>query len=128
MVPAITQNIPEIVKAKAKAPVPCEGIIHDAHQEVRYLLILKTVLWIIPKTVLSDGYDLTTFGNAYLTVLNQFLDQLPAGSRLYNFFSMISLRSSAFNLSSAYIRLRRLFSSSSSFIRFSMGTHSSRRI
>ena len=55
MIPAIAQNVSEIVKAKTKAPVACEGIIHDAHQEVRYILILKSVLWIIPITVLTDG-------------------------------------------------------------------------
>jgi len=69
MVPAIAQNVSEIVKAKTKAPVAGKGIIHNTHQEICNLFILKTVLGIVPVAVLTDGYDLTVLGKSYLILL-----------------------------------------------------------
>ncbi len=97
-------------------------IVDHTHQEIADLLIFSPIHGIVTVAALTDRHNLATLRDTHRLQLNKIFGQLSSDGWLYNFFSMISLRSSAFNRSSAYIRFRRAFSASNSFMRLSMET------
>src|SRR5690554_6417011 len=115
VIPAKSFDVPQMQKAQAKAPVPL--VMGQPDQPIRDLGILAAELCPIAIAGLADAEHPASQANTDLLLTDGFLRHLTATRRLYHFFSMASLRMSAFSRSSAYIFLSRRFSSSSSFNR-----------
>src|SRR4030042_3251304 len=73
---------------------------------------------LIPVRRSTEIHHVAGLALAELVAVDGQLDQFAALARLYNFFSTMSLSTRGSRLRSAYICLRRRFSSSSSFSRF----------
>src|SRR5690554_1327672 len=102
-------------EAQTKPPVPL--IVGQADQPVGNLGIFVAELGPIAKAGVADAEYPASQANTDAFLIDGFLRHLTATRRLHHFFSMASLRMSAFSRSSAYIFLSRRFSSSSSFRR-----------
>src|SRR3546814_12781458 len=86
-------------------------------QPVCNLLIGAAQLGLIAIAFLADAKRIAGQANTGCILLDGSLRHLTTVRWLHHFFSMASLRISAFSRSSAYIFFKRAFSASSSFIR-----------
>ena len=115
MVPFKPFSITQEVKAQAKAPTLMRG--REALQPVLNFSIFIHQRWFIKITGGTNRKYITSHSNTHAIVHFGPASQLSSPSWLYHFFAIISLAISALSRSSAYIFLRRRFSSSSSFMR-----------
>src|SRR5690606_38850994 len=92
-------------------------VMREADQPVGNFNVLVAQFRLVAIASFADAEDPASQTDANPIFSNSFLRHLSTTRRLYHFFSMASLRMSAFSRASAYIFFRRRFSSSSSFRR-----------